>query len=148
MGEKEIPTQNKFGKTIVELTKKEFESLIEGLSLKSFWIFQANPEFYDLTSAISELNQMEWEVNQHHEAIHRGDVAFLWESGKDAGIVAIATVQSEPHESTLDVKEEKFVKDKTKFAGSKMNVQISIDKVLSTCIRRKELIANEKLLIS
>jgi predicted RNA-binding protein with PUA-like domain len=62
------------------------------------WIFQANPQRYDILNAMSdeELNEDVWLVNQHKNEIRVGDVGIIWMSGKDGGIYAIVDTISNP----------------------------------------------------
>jgi predicted RNA-binding protein with PUA-like domain len=65
----------------------------------AYWIFQANPDRYRLIDALratSEGDEKLWQVNQHKTEIHIGDSAAIWQSGRAAGIYAIAEVTSEP----------------------------------------------------
>lgn len=62
------------------------------------WIFQANPDSFDIDAALEQLTQISWRVPQHTADIHRGDVVMLWRSGPDAGFVGIGRVVSEPKE--------------------------------------------------
>jgi predicted RNA-binding protein with PUA-like domain len=83
----------------------------------SYWIFQSNPNYYDLTGAIDELTEITWAVNQYKKQIHAGDKVYLWESGKDAGILAVATVLSDPDHIHDDNREIKFIRNAEKFTG-------------------------------
>ncbi len=56
------------------------------------WIFQANPEIYDVRAAIRKLPEIGWTVSRHKEEIAPGDRVYLWESGPQGGIVGVARV--------------------------------------------------------
>lgn len=60
------------------------------------WIFQADPKVYSIAEALQSLDRMKWSVRQHKGEIHAGDHVYLWESGGNGGLRAIATVTSEP----------------------------------------------------
>lgn len=65
----------------------------------SIWIFQANPMRYDVVQALSDNgvgNRLHWLVNRHQEAIKSGHLGIIWMSGKEAGIYALARVESNP----------------------------------------------------
>jgi predicted RNA-binding protein with PUA-like domain len=70
----------------------------------SFFIFQSNPESFDingyLDSAAAKGAPIRWLVNQHEEELTIGDYVFLWRSqGKtpgQAGVVGFAKVTSSP----------------------------------------------------
>lgn len=65
----------------------------------SVWIFQANPNRYDILNALSDKeigNNIHWLVNQYKTKIHKNHLALIWMSGKDSGIYAITRIESEP----------------------------------------------------
>jgi hypothetical protein len=65
----------------------------------SVWVFQGNPNRYDILNALSDKeigNTIHWLVNQNKNRIHKGHMALLWMSGKEAGIYALARIECEP----------------------------------------------------
>jgi predicted RNA-binding protein with PUA-like domain len=68
----------------------------------AYWIFQANPKIYRLAEALCDLDRIAWRVNQHTSEIHTGDEVLLWQAGPQAGIYALAVVESEPEKFTDD----------------------------------------------
>lgn len=77
----------------------EYQSVSK--SSNSVWIFQANPQRYDVIGALSDQrlsNKLRWLVNQRKDDIKRGHIALIWMSGDDdeAGIYALARVESDP----------------------------------------------------
>lgn len=65
----------------------------------SVWIFQGNPERYDILNALSDNeigNSIHWLVNQHKNKIKKGHIALLWMSGKESGIYAVARIETDP----------------------------------------------------
>ena len=56
------------------------------------WIFQSSPDQYDLPAALSELREFTWLANQSPNEIRPGDRVYLWETGHDAGILAVGTI--------------------------------------------------------
>src|SRR5690242_10534490 len=60
------------------------------------WIFQCNPDRYDLPGALRESSVETWLANQSRSEIKAGDSVYLWETGKEAGVLAVATVISDP----------------------------------------------------
>ena len=106
----------------------------------SYWIFQSNPDYYDLAGAINELAEITWAVNQYKKKIHAKDRVYLWESGKDAGILAVATVLSDPNHIYDDDSERKFIRNAEKFSEEKLKVPLRIDHVLPERIRRTDLL--------
>lgn len=109
------------------------------------WIFQANPRYFDIENAVRELQQLAFSANQHPSEIHSGDRVFIWSSGKHAGVIAIATVLSEPSAQEQLPEERKFNIDQERFEGEGLRVLLGIDRVLSQHIKR-ELLVNHPVL--
>lgn len=66
------------------------------------WIFQANPDFYDLAAdlknrAVGDLDT--WAANQYRDEIQPGDQVALWQSGRDSGVYAFGEVVSQPQQA-------------------------------------------------
>jgi hypothetical protein len=109
------------------------------------WIFQANPRIYDVDGALRSLSQDDWLVRQHRREIHEGDRAYIWRSGDDPGIVAVATVLSEPEERLGNPDSEPFNRAGDQFGAAEPRVLISIDRVLDAPISRKTMLDDEVL---
>ena len=45
------------------------------------WLFQSNPEYYELDRALLELPAIEWTVRGHVASVHVGDRAYIWRAG-------------------------------------------------------------------
>lgn len=62
------------------------------------WIFQANPNRYNIQVALDDSNISEnhWLVNQYKDYISKGDTCLIWMSGKDGGIYAVGEITSNP----------------------------------------------------
>ena len=60
------------------------------------WIFQANPNRYDIVSAVQANRKDVWATNQHRTSIVAGDKVYFYHSGKNAGIYAVGRVVSLP----------------------------------------------------
>ncbi len=72
--------------------------------LSRAWIFQANPDRYDLLAALEKASDDHWAANQNRQWIRPGDRVWFRITGKGdgsgAGIYAVGRVLSEPeHES-------------------------------------------------
>jgi MoxR-like ATPase len=118
------------------------------LDTESSWIFQANPDIFDIDEAISELKEITWKINRYKDRVHAGDIVYLWKSGENAGIVAVGKILSEPALlKDLEI-EKRFIRKKA--AGENgdkdfMGVRVSVEHVLGTIIRRQDLL-NDPLL--
>jgi len=145
---KRSPWRNKHQSNIAEAVLDQSKRAIllnEEMTDKSYWVFQSNPDYYDLAGAISELTEITWAVNQYTKRIHDGDRVYLWESGKDAGILAVGTVLSDPDFIPDDEREVKFIRNAEKFSGKRLHVPLRIDYVLPERIRRKDLLEHSVL---
>jgi predicted RNA-binding protein with PUA-like domain len=81
----------------------------ESVGRSRTWFLQANPRHYDIDAALDSLDQIWWRVPQYTAEIHVGDVALIWRSGKDAGIIGVGRVLSEPQLHPADPSETQFV---------------------------------------
>jgi MoxR-like ATPase len=108
------------------------------------WIFQANPKYYDIDSAIKQLDEMNWTVEQYKNQIHAGDTAYLWKSGPDGGIVAVCAILTEPLPMP-DQEGAEFIRDESKFDGEQTRVRLRIEQVLEPLLSREELKEHEIL---
>jgi len=62
------------------------------------WLFQANPEVFDVDRAIAEEPELTWVVRQYRKSVRKGDRVYLWRAGPEAGVIATATVLSDPED--------------------------------------------------
>jgi 5-methylcytosine-specific restriction protein B len=60
------------------------------------WIFQGNPKYYDVISAVKELDVITWSVKQYQNQIKKDDRAYIWVSGPEGGIVASGVIRCDP----------------------------------------------------
>jgi hypothetical protein len=60
----------------------------------NYWIFQANPKWYDAVGALRDHAVDRWIVAAHKQLIRPGDRAIIWVTGPDAGCYALVTVTS------------------------------------------------------
>ena len=93
-------------RTIVSLKKKKFEELVgpENQAVKSgattsdnsnAWLFQANPKIFNLERELKMLSNealASWRVTRYRDEIKVGDNVLLWQSGKEAGVYALAVI--------------------------------------------------------
>ena len=108
--------------------------------MSNTWIFQGKPEIWDGTAGV-ELTDIHWVVRQHKKDIQVGDIVYIWQSGEDAGIIAIATVTSLPtlSEDTSDEIELYPDGPPSDFQGKQMRVTLHVDRILATRLTKSEL---------
>lgn len=116
----------------------------DGAASAGVWLFQANPSIYDIDHALSELAELPWVVRQSTKEVHKGDRVYLWRSGAEAGVIATATVQTDPSVSPGDETDPYVLKPET-LSKSEPRVTLRIDSVLPTVIRRSDLLEHAVL---
>jgi MoxR-like ATPase len=109
---------------------------VDGLAVPGrAFIFQASPAYYDISSAVRELAEMNWSVRQSPKQIHAGDRVYIWESGPAAGVIAEGTILTDP--AVLPEQEgSQFIRDASKFEGEALRVRLSIDRVIDPTLAR------------
>jgi len=99
----------------------------DGKSTAQFWIFQGNPNYYDVAAALRDDAVRSWEVKQHKKEIQLGDRVILWITGEESGCYGFATVVSDVQVSEEDPKEVPYWKDPTQRGGLTERVRIRVD---------------------
>jgi hypothetical protein len=80
----------------------------------SAWIFQGNPDQFDIEGFLSEGEEVEWAVRQKHYAstMKVGQIVFLWKAAgkrkEQSGIVGVSEIIIEPREVDEDSSAKKF----------------------------------------
>jgi hypothetical protein len=110
-----------------------------------YWIFQANPVFYDIRTSLKNLKEMTWVVRQNQSRIRSGDRIFIWESGKDSGIIALGTVTSHPTYMKEAAPMKAYAKDHTKFDRLDLRCQLVVEHVLPEKLLRSAIAADPTL---
>lgn len=108
------------------------------------WIFQANPDVFDIDRAVSEEPEMSWVVRQYPKVVHAGDRVYLWRSGSEAGVIAVATVLTDPEELP-GIGDSPYLLKPDALAKPEPRVQLRIDRVVSDPVRRTELLEHPVL---
>jgi len=114
-------------------------------SVNKAWIFQANPVRYDILNALADEeigNIIHWEVNQHKNDIAAGHIAFIWLSGNEAGIYALAEIVTNPQLLEEPEAEKKYWTSSSDMGGSRLRVKMQIIKNMLNRPLTKEKIRN------
>lgn len=93
------------------------------------WFFQSNPKLYDIDAALTALDRIWWRVPQYTGEVHVGDVAVLWRSGKDAGIVGLGRVVADPQLRPMEPAEKSFVLAEEESADNATRVLLRVQAV-------------------
>lgn len=97
------------------------------------WVFQANPNRYDILNALSDEeigSEIHWLVNQHTNEISKGHLGLIWLSGKESGIYAVTEIISDPKLMREPIPEEKYWIDVLDKDLKKVRVKMRIIKNL------------------
>jgi EVE domain/Endonuclease NucS len=115
----------------------------------SVWIFQANPQRYDILNALADNkigNKKHWLVNQYKQKIRQGHLGLIWMSGKDAGIYAIVRIDSNPRIMGQYEPEKKYWIDASEASREALRVEISIlKKLINNPVLKKDLVKVRQL---
>ena len=64
----------------------------------NYWIFKCNPELYRIANRLNDPNPViTWKVSRYRDEIKAGDVAFIWRTGGERGVVGAILLRSDPH---------------------------------------------------
>lgn len=77
----------------------------------NYWVFQGNPNIYDIVSSLNDKKLSTWSVKAHQDKMQIGDKIILWVTGKDQGCYALAEVTSEVYEGKDEEEEMKYYKE-------------------------------------
>jgi hypothetical protein len=111
----------------------------------NIWIFQANPQRYDIMNALADEeigSNICWTVNQYKNDIAKGHIGIIWLSGREAGIYAILEIVSDPQFMEEPAAEKKYWTDSVDKEGEKLRVKMKIVKNMLSNPLTKETIRN------
>ena len=75
------------------------------------WIFQSNPKRFNLDEYLANNHALVyWWTPFHKREIKQGDLAFIWRTGRHAGVVAIGSIVEGPV-NRFKVKSPEFLAD-------------------------------------
>ena len=94
--------------------------------MTNYWIFQGNPQIFDIVSALNDNNLKTWMVNAHRKSIKEGDKIILWLTGKNSGCYALGKVTSEVYYGVDDETELKYyLKNEENEESDRVNIKIT-----------------------
>lgn len=112
---------------------------------EKIWLFQANPQRYDIMNALADDeigNDIHWLINQYKTEISKGHIGIIWLSGKEAGIYAITEIVTDPKIMGEPETEKKYWTDTADKEGEKLRVKMRIVKNMLHSPLTKETIMN------
>jgi hypothetical protein len=115
------------------------------------WIFQANPDSFDVDACLAVERNLLWTVRQRHYAgtMRINDRVFLWRaqgrSGAVAGIIAEAVIEAEPREVSASELSSPFWRKKPE--GHQIVVPLRVVRVAppKRVVTREQLLSDETL---
>ena len=109
---------------------QEQKTTIKMPSTEYIWIFQANPQEYDILSMLDDkevIKEFCWRVKQYRDNIHNGQIGLIWLSGKEAGIYAITEIVSNPdYFEETDAEKKYWLLDRTGEKGKLLRVKMKL----------------------
>ena len=134
--------KKKFNKPFYELSHGAWLSTSgDKEDKKSFWIFQGNPDGFDIEKYLKSRDDITWTVTRYGKEIQVGDKVYLWRSGKQAGIVAIAEVTAKPDKSIKEDAHELWLEGHAEKKGLKCALRVLVryidDPLLKDEIKKK-----------
>lgn len=110
-----------------------------------WWMFQANPKFYNVDDAIHDLSQLTWTVKHEATRASVGDRVFFWRAGREAGVIALGTI-IEPATLRENLStEEQYLLNIERLGGAQMRVLVRIDERLHEPLLRTAIAADPDL---
>ncbi|WP_340104889.1 EVE domain-containing protein [Rhodohalobacter sp. 8-1] len=81
------------------------------IGTSNYWVFQGNPKVFDVEQALKDEALTSWRVNAHKAKITPGDKVILWVTGDQSGCYALAEVESDVHEDSVNEAEVPYYGD-------------------------------------
>lgn len=123
---------------------KLYAKFLDQLGKPSCWVFQGNPKYYDLVSAISDLDSITWAVNQYKNQIKKNDKAYIWMSGSEGGIIATGRVICDPEMREYN-RSDPYIREELSKSETYLAVDIKIERILiDSIVPRTLLLADER----
>jgi ElaB/YqjD/DUF883 family membrane-anchored ribosome-binding protein/energy-coupling factor transporter ATP-binding protein EcfA2 len=113
---------------------------------ESWWLFQGNPAFFDIDRAVRELERLTWTTSRYASRIKAGHRVFLYRTGgREAAVIALATVESDPAEIPEPESELAYFRDPSDYNASATRVWLRIDRIVEPPVMRDTLLADRDL---
>jgi predicted RNA-binding protein with PUA-like domain len=75
----------------------------------NYWIFKCDPTKYRLDDRLKDPHpHTTWRVSRYRDEIRTGDIAFIWQTGKERGLRAVLRVDADPYEMEELSHEQRF----------------------------------------
>lgn len=74
----------------------------------NYWIFQSNPEVWDLRAGVLGLEVIHWLASRHASEMNQGDRVYMWQAGPDGGLLAVGQILEPPADRPIPSAEDRF----------------------------------------
>lgn len=92
----------------------------------NYWIFQGNPNIYNIASAVKASHLKSWKVAAHKDKIQIGDQVIIWQTGNEGGCYALAEVTSEVGVfNDEDIEQQYYLNPEEGLASSRVKIKIT-----------------------
>lgn len=114
----------------------------------NYWLFQGNPDYYDVVHALTNSSITSWKVAAHRDKIKNGDKIILWLTGSGSGVYGLGEVTSDV--GKIVENEEELSYYKTQYDPNEDRVQIKIthnlvkNPILSDHIKENSILSSLK----
>lgn len=107
---------------------------------QNYWIFQSDPDIYEIETDIKLFDTIDYPIPSRKNDYTIGDYVFLWMSGKQSGIIALAKIISLPEVTNPSPEGMEHAIGKAYFAGEQLRVKIKIEEILKSPVKRADLL--------
>ena len=114
-----------------------------GPTVANAWLFQANPQVYNLRSALGS-KEFTWPVRQHGDSMRAGDRVYFWESGAQGGLVGVGALQGVPESMSIDAVSRRAMR-KSPPPGEALRVWVRPEMRLPQGVARAHVLAQTEL---
>lgn len=147
---REVNEGSAWRRTVRQLSEDQFLALVpeyedrlgDDAGHHRAWLFQGRPDRYDLPGALAELNELTWDVNQYPKQIHLGDRVYLWETGEEAGVLALGTIITDPEVRPDEQAERRFWRTNRPPEGDRLRVRVKVDRLVQPRLSRSMLVTH------
>ena len=108
------------------------------------WIFQAKPGEWELRRQLAEQTRAQWKVATFAADMKIGDTVYLWESGKNAALLARCRLSSKPAVQPLRAELRPYALH-PKYLGEIRRAGLVVEQRIEPELTREELCAHETL---
>ena len=104
------------------------------------WLFQSNPQLYDLRAALRTLKEQVWSVSRYAKEIRTGDRIYLWEAGPYGGVIGVAEVSEPPCCRPEPWEQLAFIRAHDVFLKERVRTKLRILQVFDPLVQRHVII--------